>query len=419
LRLWIGTNNKERVIDIFGIKKKSFETVNTGGILSFLGVLGADPSSLSEATYFACLKILSESIAKLPLKLQQTTANGGVTTATRNKLYSVCRYRPNPLMTASAFWGAVEFNRNHYGNAYCLITGYPNNVQLWILESSNVEIWYDDALMFSDRADLWYIYTSKKGKMKFSSAQILHFKTSTSADGLSGLSVQTQLATTLTGNKKAQDMLNGLYDNGFTAKCAVQYTGSANPELEKKFVKGLEDYATGKLDVKSIIPIPLGSSITPLNIKLTDAQFLELKKYSALQIAAAFGIKPNQINDYEKSSYSSAEAQQLAFYVDTLLYIIKQYEEEINFKLLSEEDRAKGYSFKFNVGVILRADTKTQIESITQAVSNGLYTPNEARALLDMPSAPGGDKLYFNGSNIPIEFAGKQYKAKGGDNKNG
>ena len=109
---------------------------------------------------------------------------------------------------------------------------------------------------------------------------------------------------------------------------------------------------------------------------------MELKKYGALQIAAAFGIKPVQINDYSKSSYSSSENQNLAFLVDTLLFILKQYEEELNYKLLSNKEIADGYFFKFNIGMLLRADMKTQIESITQAISNGLYTPNEGRAVI-------------------------------------
>lgn len=59
-------------------------------------------------------------------------------------------------------------------------------------------------------------------------------------------------------------------------------------------------------------------------------------------------MKPNQINDYSKSSYSNSEMQQLSFYVDTELFIIKQYEEEINFKMLPDEDADDGYYYKFN-----------------------------------------------------------------------
>ena len=82
-----------------------------------------------------------------------------------------------------------------------------------------------------------------------------------------------------------------------------------------------------------------------------------MKKFNALQIAGAFGIKPNQINDYEKSSYANSEMQQLSFYVDTVLFILKQYEEEINYKLLNKEEIEEGIFFKFNEKVILRTDS--------------------------------------------------------------
>ena len=134
-----------------------------------------------------------------------------------------------------------------------------------------------------------------------------------------------------------------------------------------------------------------------------------MKKYSALQIASAFGIKPYQIGDYEKSSYSSAEAQQFSFYIDTMLYIIKQYEEEISYKLLTEEEEKEGMYFKFNVAVILRADQSTQIETLSKGVSNFIYTPNEARAFLDLEAKEGGDRLLGNGASIPVEYTGAQY----------
>ena len=161
--------------------------------------------------------------------------------------------------------------------------------------------------------------------------------------------------------------------------------------------------------VENIVPIPLGFSLTPLNVKLADSQFIEIKQYSALQIASAFGVKPYQVGDYTKSSYASAEAQQLSFLVDTLLYIVKQYEEEIGYKLLSDAEEAEGYHAKFNTGVMLRADQKTQIETMSTAVNNFILTPNEARERLDLPGVEGGDKLLGNGASIPVQYAGAQY----------
>ncbi|GAE27020.1 phage portal protein [Halalkalibacter wakoensis JCM 9140] len=101
----------------------------------------------------------------------------------------------------------------------------------------------------------------------------------------------------------------------------------------------------------------------------------------------------------------------MAFYVDTILFIVKQYEEEITYKLLSQKLIDSGYYWRFNVNVILRADSKTQMESLAIGVNNGIIKPDEARNELDRPIADGGDRLYANGNYIPLTLAGKQYGA--------
>lgn len=393
-------------------RNKSDEAMTIQQLVDFFNLAGTPKKALSEATYFACMKVLGEAVGKLPLKLLEYTDKSGVTSSRRHPLFSIVKDRPNPYMTGSSFWSTVEYNRNHYGNAYVLIVGAGSKTSLWILESDKVEVWYDDQRLISDVQDIFYVYSNGGKRYRFGSEEILHFKTSNSFDGIVGVSVQDQLKATITGNAKAQELLNKMYDSGFTAKAVLQYTGSLNDENAKTFVKGIEKFAKGELKeegIENIIPVPLGSTLTPLNIKLADNQFVEVKMYSALQIASAFGIKPNQIGDYTKSSYASAEAQQLAFYVDTLLYILKHYEEELTYKLLSPEEITAGLHFKFNVAVILRADLKTQIETLAQAVNSGITTPNEARARLDMEAKEGGDQLIINGASIPLTLAGIQY----------
>lgn len=404
---------KERIKTAYRVlTNKASKDTAMQQLIDFLGLHDTKESALSEATYFACLKVLSESVGKLPLKLLQHNEDGGVVTARGHPLYFALHDRPNPYMTSTTFWSTMEQNRNHHGDAYAWIKGAGKKISLWILPSEDVEIWYDDQKILSDVPDIYYIYSHGGKLYKFSSEQIIHLKTSSSFDGIKGIPVREQLKSTITGNIKSQKMLNQMYKSGFTAKAVVQYTADLSGENLRKFKEKIEDFAGSDLDdeeVKNIIPIPVGTTLTPLNVKLADSQFIDIKKYSALQIASAFGIKPNQIGDYEKSSYASAEAQQLSFYVDTLLYILKQYEEELNYKLLSREEIDNGYYFKFNVAVILRADLKTQIETLSQAVSNFIYTPNEARALLDKPAVQGGDKLLGNGASIPVELAGAQY----------
>lgn len=393
--------------------KSDRQTIELNNLYKFLGIdPDKDERVLSEATYFACMKVLSEAIGKLPLKLLRYNEKNGVETARKHPLYYILHDRPNPYMTASTFWSTVEYNRNHYGNAYVWIQGAGKDMKLWILPSTDVEVWYDDAKILADQPDLYYLYSGGGKLYRFGSEEILHFKSSNTLDGVIGVSVQDQLKMTIGGAIKSQKMLNKMYESGFTAKAVLNYTGSLNDANVQELVKMTEAYGKGELaeeGIENIIPIPLGFNLTPLNVKLGDNQFIEVKQYTALQIASAFGIKPYQIGDYTKSSYASAEAQQLSFYVDTLLYIVKQYEEEITYKLLSSDEITKGYHFKFNVSVILRADLATQIDTLSKGVAGFIYTPNEARAMLDLEAKPGGDKLLGNGASIPVELAGSQY----------
>lgn len=382
----------------------------------FYKFLGIDPNTeedvLSEATYFACLKILSEAVGKMPLKLLRYNDKNGVVNMRKHPLWRVLHDRPNPYMTASSFWSTVEYNRNHYGNAYVWIQGAGKDTKLWILPSYSVEVWYDDAKILGDVEDIYYFYSGGGKLYKFGSEEILHFKSSNSFDGILGISVQNQLKSTIKGSVKAQKMLNRMYESGFTAKAVLNYTGSLSDANVEELIKMTEAYGRGELKnsgIENIIPIPLGFGLTPLNVKLADNQFIEVKQYTSGQIAAAFGIKPYQYNDLTKSSYASAEAQQLSFYVDTLLYIIKQYEEELSYKLLTDSEINQGYHFKFNVAVILRADLATQISTLSTGVSNFIYTPNEARAMLDLEAKEGGDRLLGNGASIPVDMIGAQY----------
>ena len=309
----------------------------------------------------------------------------------------------------------LECWRNHHGNAYAYLS-YDNRghlVGIYPLHPQKVRIWIDNAKIFSGKEDLYYEY-NKDGKIYlFQKDEVLHLKGGLSKDGIVGMSVRETLATTLNGVKASQKYLNNLYDRGLTAKALLRYTGDLNKELQKKMLEAIEEFINTENNPTGILPLPPGMDIVPLDLKLTDSQFFELKKYSALQIAAAFGVKPNHLNDYDKSSYSNSEMQNLTFYIDTLLYILTLYEEEFNLKLLTESERLKGLHFEFNVASILKGDLKTQAECITKYLQSGVYTINEARKKAGLPAIDGGDVIVMNGSYVPLEKLGIAYE-KGG-----
>lgn len=392
---------------------KSAESDSALRLLEVLGVSHLPSNVQSEATYFACQKVLSESVAKLPIRIQQFMPGGGVRIAREHPFFRMLHDKPNRYMIASVFWGFCEKGRNHEGNSYALIDVSVNGEpQLWPMDPDSVEVYFDNARLLKDQPDVYYRYQTPNGVIVLPSEAVLHFKSHNTKDGLVGLSVRKTLAETIKGNVKAQEFINKTIDSGMTAKSVLNYTGSMNDANVQTLLKEVSKYTTGQMEaegIKNIIPMPVGFSLTPLNLKLADSQFLELRQYTAMQIASAFGVKPYQIGDYTKSSYASAEAQQLSFLVDTLLYIVKQYEEELENKLLTDKEVAEGYHIKFDTSVLLRTEFKTMVETLAKAVSSFLMTPNEARERLDLPSKEGGDKLLGNGASIPVEFTGAQY----------
>jgi len=286
-----------------GEEKKQKTAINSMNFGEFFGINVS--SDLSEVTYFTCLKVLSESVGKLSLHLKDNDNNKILNHEALQKL----KISPNPFMTSTPMMTLMEMWRNHHGNAYAFLS-YDNRghlVGIYPLHPQKVRIWIDNAKIFSGKEDLYYEY-NKDGKIYlFQKDEVLHLKGGLSKDGIVGMSVRETLATTLNGVKSSQKYLNNLYNRGLTAKALLRYTGDLNKDLQKKMLEAIEEFINTENNPTGILPLPPGMDIVPLDLKLTDSQFFELKKYTALQIAAAFGVKPNHLNDYDKSSYANSE----------------------------------------------------------------------------------------------------------------
>ncbi len=401
-------------------KNENFKRDSPKDEENWLKIFEKEKNLYSEVTYFTCLKLLSETLAKMPLKFYQKRDNG-IFIADDTDISFKLKYKPNSLMTPTIFWATIENNRNHYGNAYVWIRQqytpkkYGGELKIkdfWIMDSKSVNVY------ILDSGKLVYQYTDNITKQVyyFNEDEVLHFKTSATFDGVIGKPVREILKDTINTNLSSQQFLSELNENGVSARLSLTVEQDVNENKRNELARKLEGFSNGIKNAGRIIPIPAGMKLQPLDLKLTDAQFLEIRKYTALQIASAFGVKPDMINDYSKSSYNSSEAQQLSFYVDTLQFILKQYEDEINYKLLLNRELKEGYFFKFNEKVLLRTDSSTQAEMLAKLVNNGIYTPNEARRKLDLNGIKHGDRLMMNGNYIPIEQVGEQYKK--GDDKN-
>ena len=402
-------------MQIFNKIKQAFsnnaqQTITMSDVMElFSGRANNYTADISEVTYFTCMKVLSESLGKIPVYLM----DGDKNRVTHETMYCLGA-SPNAIMTPVQFFTTLEYNRNHYGNGYAYAERRQGKlVGLHILDPRRVQIWVNNLGEFP----LWkyyYRYDANGKEFYINPEDIIHVRSwITEESGLAGKSVREILADTMTANKENQKYINDLYANGMTASAVVKYIGDLDKEKRNRVISVIENQIQ---DSKSkMFSVPIGWDVQPLNMKLTDSQFYELKKYNALQIAAAFGLSPDHLNDYTKSSYNNSAMQNLQFYVNTLLYNLSIYEQEMNRKLLTRREQESGLGYKFNVWTILRGDPQQQADVLQKMTQSAIYSVNEARNKLDLPPCDNGDVHIVNGSYVKLEEIGKAYETKGSE----
>lgn len=383
-----------------------------------------DSNKLKSSTYYSCMNIRCNSIAKLPIKLYVETEKGSEK-AINHKLYKLLKNRPNPNMSTHDFLWNTEYQRLEHGNAFWYMDIYRGNIAgLYILDSTKMRILVDDANILNQQSaktknKVYYIYAENTEHERiFDTDEICHFKNFACKDnGLKGTSIKEYLLETIEKEQRAAKVVTEKYKTGLINPLLVQYTGDLDEVKSKKIQKKFANLG-GTKNAGKVVPIPMEFKINQLETKMADEQFFEMQGLNSRQIANAFGVKSFQLNDLEKSTYTNIEQQNRAFYSDTLQNPLTLYEQEMDYKLLSKKDQLTHF-WKFNVDSILRSDLATRYTAYAQAISGGFMTIAEVRDREDLRYEDGTDKLIIgNGASIPLSDLGKQYGIGGEKNEN-
>lgn len=369
-------------------------------------------SELRESTYFKCIKIIAESVAKLPINLMKSTEEGEVK-AKYHYLYNLLRNRPNEYMSAIDFFTAMEATRQHKGDSFALIIRDNKGLVLGLYPIDVTRLIVDNTgLCKSNKKNKILVEYQVEGKAhNCFYSDVLHFKGFT-LDGIHSLSVKDNLENLITTNESSQKYQLDLFSNGLTNKAVVQMVSDIKDEKELKKVQ--DKFGRLYSSKGRILTVPAGYTITPLNLSLADSQFEQLKKLNAIDLATAFGVPPYMLGFTENYNNNSLEQTNLSFLVDTLLIKLESIEQELNYKLLSGEVEKDLY-FEFNQGVLLRVDQKTQAEILRGYVASGIYSSNEARLLLGKTKAQDGDDLIVNAGVLKLKDISNK-SLKGGEN---
>jgi HK97 family phage portal protein len=358
-----------------------YEPYPGGGSSS--GVRVSADSAKRISAVFACVSIISRNVATLPLKLYQERSDGGKEVASRHPLYDVLYSTPNRFQTSSEFRQMMQGHFELRGNAYAEITPGPRGFadQLIPMHPDRVVVTVDS------RGMPVYKYSDPRTNQSRTlvSEEVFHLK-GWSDDGITGQSTLALGADVFGVAIAAQDYSARYFANDATPPVYITGANFKDDTARDKFKENLQREQTGRNRHKAAV-LPIGLDIKSLDIKASDAQLLEARKYSRIEICSMFGVPPHMIGETDKAAtYASVEQFNISFAVQCLLPRLVTWEQAITRDLII----VPKYFPKFSMAALLRGNTAERFAAYKIAIENGWMCQDDVRMLEDMNPIPNG-----------------------------
>lgn len=359
-------------------------------------------TAMQTTAVYACVRIISETVASLPLHVYEYTDNGKERVYT-HPLYKLLHDIPNPEMNSFIMREVMMSHLLLWGNSYSQIirNGKGEIIALYPLMPEKMRI---------DRGTdgrLYYTYTSdKQGTFVFRKEEILHI-VGLGFDGLVGYSPIAMAKNAVGLAIAAEEYGSSFFSNSGTPSGVLEHPGVLKDP--KKVRDAWNDAYGGSGNAHKVAVLEEGMKFNPISINPHEAQFLETRKFQVNEICRIFRVPPHMIADLDRSSFNNIEQQSLDFVTNTIRPWLVRIEQTIFQQLFTEEEQEK-YFVKFNVDGLLRGDFQSRMRGYSIGIQNGFMSPNDVRELEDMnliPDELGGNRYLCNGNMIDIGAAPK------------
>lgn len=363
--------------------------------------------SLQLGTVWACVRLIAQTIATLPLHVYESDQGGHGALAREHPLYRLLHTRPNADMTAVEFWEAVVAHILLWGNAYISIArSGARVVALYPMRPDRV------VMRREASGQLSYTYTWQGRTQTFVDVDVLHIK-GFSLDGYVGLSPIAMARNNLGAARAAERASASIFRNGMRPSGTLTsptYLTLPQREDAKKILESFK----GAQNTGSVPLLEGGWKFESLSIPPEDAQMLETMGFDVARVCRWFDVPPIMIGHMDKTTSwgSGVEQIMLHFYTTCLRSHLTRLEQAINGGLVTPVDQARGIYARFNVEGLLRADSAGRSTYLSTMVQNGLMTRNEGRAKENLPRVEGGDDLTVQSNLLPVDKLGEAVAAR-------
>ena len=350
------------------------------------GMRVSPDSALRLAAVYACVRVLSESMASLPLVIYQRRADGGKDKVTDHWLHRLLAKRPNrfqnPFEWREMLQGHLALRGNAYnqiitnakGEVVELMPLHPDRIRLELLPSGEYRYRFTDRFgseSILPRGEVWHL----RGL---------------SSDGLMGMSPIELARENLGMALAAQD-----YGARFFANDAkptggwIEFPGSFKDSEAKKVFRESYQQAQSGANRGKVLVLENGMKFHEVGVTNKDAQFLELRKFQITDVARLFRVPPHMIGDLDRATFSNIEQQSLEFVMHTMTPWAERWEASIESELLLEGDDIE---VEFDFANLMRGDAASRASYYQSGIQNGWLTRNEARIAENLNPLEGLDE---------------------------
>jgi len=352
-------------------------------------------SALMQSAVWRCVSIIAEAVAMLPVEVIEKNGSRRVPIADHPVAW-LLNTTADGIMTGFDFRDAKVAHALLWGNGYAEIERSLNGspYALHLATPDRVEVMRDA------RGQLAYAFQQDgTGTALLEPRNVLHLR-GRSWDGVKGYSV-VGLARQALGLSAAMETFGAAFFGNGTHPSGVLTTETKLDQVQIEAMrKQWEEVHRGANSSNKTAILGGGLKWQAITMPLDDAQFLEGRRFSVLDVARWFGVPPARLAELERATHSNVEQEQLAFVAHCLLPWVKRFESEINIKLFGRNQMGR-QSVKFNMDALLRGDIKTRFEAYQIARRIGVLNADEIRELEDRNAIPGGDgKVYIVEANM-------------------
>ena len=377
-------------------------------------------TAMQTTAVYACVRILAESIAGLPLHVYAYRGEGRERVP-GHPLFTILHDAPNPEMTSFVFRETLMVHLLLWGNAYAqILRDRAGRVAgLYPLLPNRMSVNRDEG------GRLYYTYQrvteenpnfKRGGEVVLATEDVLHIP-GLGFDGLIGYSPIAMARNAVGMTLACEEYGASFFANGARPGGVLQHPGVLKDPA--KLRESWQAVYGGAANTGKVAVLEEGMTYQQIGIPPEEAQFLETRKFQVDEIARLYRIPPHMVGDLDKSSFSNIEQQSLEFVKYTLNPWVVRWEQALQKSLLFPEER-KRYFIRFNVDGLLRGDYQSRMQGYAVGRQNGWLSANDIREMEDMnpiSAEEGGDTYLINGNMTKLRDAGIFAGEKGGQDE--